>query len=346
METDVENGRAASSQTEYSALVLLVVPGQQMAQALEEAVAFHGLVADRVESGAAALARMQQVSPDLIVLDLDLPDIDGLVLCSDLRSRTDVPIIVTGERDQKREALLAFRLGADDFVAKPFDLDDLVARAEALLRRAPGVERAGMTGHASDAGVQGGAAAVAWAPRSGVARDASREVARAASRELRLGRGQGMAPRRRGGMAAAAALSHTTETPRARSVPGSAERPELAPAEAEPRRIEQVGDLVLDRTHHRVALGSHEVRLSRSEYLLLGALMARPDQLLSRLELAQAVWGPHLAGIGRPIDQHIYRLRNKLQRVAAEHNLTPPSIVAVPGFGYKLLTPTPLAAAS
>ena len=98
-----------------------------------------------------------------------------------------------------------------------------------------------------------------------------------------------------------------------------------------------VGDLALDMAHHRVMVGGEEVRLSRSEYLLLSALMSRPDELLSRLELARAVWGEQLAQIGRPIDQHMYRLRSKLQAAARKAGVPTPSIASVPGFGYRLL---------
>jgi len=98
-----------------------------------------------------------------------------------------------------------------------------------------------------------------------------------------------------------------------------------------------VGYVRLDHPHHRVTLAEREVRLSRSEFLLLAALMSRPDELLSRLDLARAVWGEQLAEVGRPIDQHMYRLRSKLQQAARDAGAPPPSIVSVPGFGYRLI---------
>ena len=78
---------------------------------------------------------INHVQPDLILLDLMLPDTDGLVLTSVLKGLWDAPIIICSARDQQVDRVLGLKLGADDFVAKPFDVDDLEARIEAVLRR-------------------------------------------------------------------------------------------------------------------------------------------------------------------------------------------------------------------
>ena len=90
-------------------------------------------------NGGEARGQLQrpELSPDLVLLDLMLPDIDGLVLCSLLKSVSDVPIIICSASIRRADPVLALKLGADDFVRKPFDVDDLLARAEAVLRRAP-----------------------------------------------------------------------------------------------------------------------------------------------------------------------------------------------------------------
>src|SRR5947207_6350225 len=96
---------------------------------VEQAFAFHGFDVVRAGSGEETLAAVDQDTdskPDLVVVDLTQPDMDGLILCADLREKTSVPIIVCGTQGERRESLLAFRLGADDFVAKPFDVDDIV----------------------------------------------------------------------------------------------------------------------------------------------------------------------------------------------------------------------------
>ncbi|MBV9543822.1 MAG: response regulator transcription factor, partial [Chloroflexi bacterium] len=86
-------------------------------------------------TGAIARSLVERVRPDLIVLDLVLPDDDGLVLCSVLKNMAGVPILVCSGTQRRRDAFLSLKLGADDFIAKPFDVYDLLARVEVLLRR-------------------------------------------------------------------------------------------------------------------------------------------------------------------------------------------------------------------
>jgi DNA-binding response OmpR family regulator len=87
-------------------------------------------------TGAAARSHVEQRKPELIVLDLVLPDEDGLVLCSVLKNMAAVPILICSGTQRRRDAVLSLKLGADDFIAKPFDVYDLLARVEVLLRRA------------------------------------------------------------------------------------------------------------------------------------------------------------------------------------------------------------------
>jgi DNA-binding response OmpR family regulator len=87
--------------------------------------------------GQEARVQMTRARPDLILLDLMLPDIDGLVLCSLLKSIADVPVIICTASARRGDPVLALKLGADDFVRKPFEVDDLLARIEAVLRRLP-----------------------------------------------------------------------------------------------------------------------------------------------------------------------------------------------------------------
>jgi DNA-binding response OmpR family regulator len=72
---------------------------------------------------------------DLVLLDLGLPDVDGMVLCGELRARSDVPIIVVTAREAESDRVRALDFGADDYVAKPFGFDELLARMRAVLRR-------------------------------------------------------------------------------------------------------------------------------------------------------------------------------------------------------------------
>ena len=114
-----------------------VVAGRALAAALEF-VGYHVRIA---ETGSAACDLQAHLLPDLIIVDLMLPDMDGLALTTTLKSRTDAPIIICSARHGQVDRTLAMRLGAADFVAKPFDLDDLQARIGAampdLKRRPP-----------------------------------------------------------------------------------------------------------------------------------------------------------------------------------------------------------------
>ncbi len=88
--------------------------------------------------GAVGLARAIEVEPDLVVLDLMLPGIDGFEVCRRLRETLPVPIIMLTARGEETDRLLGLELGADDYVAKPFSPRELVARVRAVLRRAGG----------------------------------------------------------------------------------------------------------------------------------------------------------------------------------------------------------------
>lgn len=88
--------------------------------------------------GRTALEIIQRERPDLILLDLMLPEIDGLEVCRRIRRTSDVPIIMLTARVEEADTLIGLELGADDYIAKPFSPREVVARARALLRRASG----------------------------------------------------------------------------------------------------------------------------------------------------------------------------------------------------------------
>jgi two-component system alkaline phosphatase synthesis response regulator PhoP len=88
--------------------------------------------------GKAALAMARHERPDLIVLDLNLPEMDGLDVCRALRRESDVPIIMLTARVEETDRLIGLELGADDYITKPFSPRELVARVRAVLRRVRG----------------------------------------------------------------------------------------------------------------------------------------------------------------------------------------------------------------
>jgi len=88
--------------------------------------------------GKTALAMARREQPDLIVLDLNLPEMDGLEVCRALRRESDVPIIMLTARVEETDRLIGLELGADDYITKPFSPRELVARVRAVLRRTAG----------------------------------------------------------------------------------------------------------------------------------------------------------------------------------------------------------------
>jgi len=116
--------------------ILLVEDDPDTARSLTRALESSGYRVTAVDTGNEARSIIEHVRPDLILLDLMLPDTDGLVLCTALKQLTSAPIIICSARQQQVDRVLGLKLGADDFVAKPFDLDELEARIEAVLRRA------------------------------------------------------------------------------------------------------------------------------------------------------------------------------------------------------------------
>jgi two-component system OmpR family response regulator len=116
----------------------LVIDGDQAgSDFLVDTLRAGGYVAHAVSSAAEARAALQQQAFDVILLDLALPDADGLHLCYELRERlgTQVVIVVVSAQSTPSTRVVALEVGADDFVAKPFAADELLARIEAHLRR-------------------------------------------------------------------------------------------------------------------------------------------------------------------------------------------------------------------
>jgi DNA-binding response OmpR family regulator len=116
--------------------ILLVEDDVVLAAMLGDALGSRRYCVWHAGSAAEAEALLERVEPDLILIDLMLPDKNGLVMCADLRARLGAPIIICSATRRKDDPVLGFKLGADDFVGKPFSVDELAARMELALRRA------------------------------------------------------------------------------------------------------------------------------------------------------------------------------------------------------------------
>ena len=119
------------------ASILVVEDDPAVARALVDALEMTDYRVWHAVDGHDAQGQLERAQPDMVLLDLMLPDIDGLVLCGRLKSVTDVPIIICSGSVRRSDPVLALKLGADDFIKKPFEVDDVLARIEAVLRRAP-----------------------------------------------------------------------------------------------------------------------------------------------------------------------------------------------------------------
>ncbi|MGH3858663.1 response regulator transcription factor [Actinokineospora sp.] len=113
--------------------VLLVEDDDRVAEALIPALVRRGLAIKRLASGAGVLDTVREV--DVVLLDLGLPDVDGIVLCRQIRAASDVAVIVVSARGEVDDRILGLRAGADDYLVKPYDVDELVARVHAVRRR-------------------------------------------------------------------------------------------------------------------------------------------------------------------------------------------------------------------
>ena len=122
--------------------ILVVEDDFVLAQVLRDNLAFEGFEVDWVEDGRHAVARARAFVPDLVLLDVMLPGADGFELCELLRDRGRTPVVMLTAKSQKADKLRGLNLGADDYITKPFDLEELMARVRAVLRRGrPSLDR-------------------------------------------------------------------------------------------------------------------------------------------------------------------------------------------------------------
>jgi DNA-binding response OmpR family regulator len=122
--------------------ILIVEDDAGLARVLSDNLAFEGFEVQIVADGNRAVQAARSFAPDLVLLDIMLPGKSGLELCRVWREGPRIPIIMLTARADRKDKLTGLRLGADDYVTKPFDLEELIARVQAVLRRArPSIER-------------------------------------------------------------------------------------------------------------------------------------------------------------------------------------------------------------
>ena len=116
--------------------ILIIEDDPSIGKLLRRALLLEGYEARLVTDGLQGIDAFREENPDLIILDLMLPGIDGIEVCKRIREESDIPILMLTARDTVEDRVLGLDSGADDYVVKPFDIDELLARVRAQLRRA------------------------------------------------------------------------------------------------------------------------------------------------------------------------------------------------------------------
>ena len=195
-----------------------------------------------VEDGEAALREFDSFAPNLILLDLMLPGMDGYQVCRELRQRSNVPIIMLSAKGEVFDKVLGLELGADDYMIKPFDSKELVARVKVVLRRF---------------------------------------------------------------------------------------QPEKGYGSKTPGKVVEYPDLVVNLTNYSVQYKGKTVDMPPKELELLYFLASSPNQVFTREQLLDHIWGYEYIGDTRTVDVHIKRLREKIK----DHDTW--ALATVWGIGYK-----------
>lgn len=115
--------------------ILIIEDDPSIGKLLRRALLLEGYEARLVRDGLEGLTAFQQQVPDLVILDLMLPGLDGIEVCKRIRQENDTPILMLTARDTVEDRVMGLDSGADDYIIKPFDIDELLARVRAHLRR-------------------------------------------------------------------------------------------------------------------------------------------------------------------------------------------------------------------
>ncbi|MDO4795139.1 MAG: response regulator transcription factor [Brachymonas sp.] len=253
--------------------VLLIEDDPMIGAAAQAALKDASCAADWVKTGPAGLDALAAQHYDLVLLDLGLPGKDGLQVLRAIRGKSDaVPVLITTARDGVEDRIAGLDAGADDYVIKPFDMNELLARMRAVLRR-----KSGMGTPVLDNGL------------------------------LRLDPATHEVWRLDGAVDEAAAASEpkkTASSKAAKEVKQAQAKSAADVSKASPAPEEQVGQAA--------GQAGQAVRLSKREFALLYALMLRPGAILSRAQLEDRVYGWGEEVESNAIEFLIHALRRKL----------------------------------
>ncbi len=117
--------------------ILVVDDDPQIRRVMKATLVSHGYETVDARTGEEAIASLADIMPNLILLDMNMPGIGGLETCRTIRAGSDIPVIILSVRNSDRDKVAALDAGADDYVTKPFSMEELLARIRAALRRSP-----------------------------------------------------------------------------------------------------------------------------------------------------------------------------------------------------------------
>lgn len=218
------------------AKVLLVDDEQRMLDLLELYLRAHNYKSKKALSAKEALSYMEEETFDIILIDIMMPEMNGWDLCRAIRKNSDVPIIMVTAREQKEDIVKGLKLGADDYITKPFDEEELLARMEALLRR----------------------------------------------------------------------ISTANKI--------------------------EVNGLLWNEDEFELSFNNKPIKLTPKEFTMLGYLMKKPNQVYTREQLIELIWGYESQTDGRTVDSHVRNIRDKIRQVGFPIE---DYFITVWGLGYK-----------
>ncbi|EIV96353.1 response regulator [Frankia sp. QA3] len=275
--------------------ILIVEDEPQLLRAMRINLRSRGHEVRTAVDGGHALTEAASHPPDLVVLDLGLPDLDGIDVIRGLRGWTRVPIIVLSGRTSGPDKIAALDAGADDYVTKPFSVEELLARIRAVTRRAGGAE----TGPV----IMIGRHRIDFAAKSvTVLADPPQACA-------------GQTPAGAAETAGAAGACASSGTADGAGVPAVANGDGPAGAVAADGPVQAL----------------ESVRLTPTEWRLLAALVREPGKLIASRALLDQVWGPGHADDTSSLRLYVNRLRRKLEPDPSR----PRHLTTEPGMGYR-----------
>ena len=222
------------------ARILIVDDEPSIVMAVRDELLFEGFKVESAVDGPEAIKLAHELRPDVLLLDLMLPGLNGFEVCRQLRSEMpEMWIIMLTVRGQEVDRVMGLELGADDYVTKPFSLRELVARIKVGLRRQTGRRKS---------------------------------------------------------------------------------------------PLHRLGNIEIDLPSHRVTKNGAELSLTKKEYEILELLLSRPDEVITRDEFLNQLWGEDVYVTHRVIDTHMASLRKKLE----DDSNNPEHILSVRGVGYRL----------